>query len=1231
MPRLIPDGPDIPGELIQKQEAGEMVFFCGAGISVPTGLPSFPALVDHLYESLNVSHGPREKMMIAQKDFAGVLGHLENRVTGNAMRLEVARLLSSPPRPDSLRLHRALLQVSRTPSGMRLVTTNYDDNFARANVADDLHFDAWPTLPDLDHWNSVVHLHGRIQASLVEPNVPRLVLTGKDFGEAYLNKRWAAEFVSKLMDRYTVVFVGYSMADVVIRYLTDAVAGRRVGGDTYALVGYTDKQRRERREAEWTAISIRPIFYHSRNEHEELVRTVEEWARLASDPHQYRIQVAVSGLKRLPDKKTLEADPDRVVWAVKDPAAIWPAFNRIRQTSVLGANAAEWLEEFAVRGLLSGTVQPKRHERGPAGPVVTVRAEHQMLQTDTVADAVAYWIEIHAHSPEVFRWVINNGHNIGFELRRRLWDRLTITEEDLPDIPPRLRRLWILLVAEPPEDAQFLLRLDRILSNLSREYTEATDDILLGLLRPRLSVFPGPPPYRILSTDDSTPEQVALLSCGHTEVILGCRDDQHRFNVLTELEPSRFGPFLRRHAVTLTEYLKTAFLLLHRSDHIVARFIHSELSEAFASDKGGRMAAWGSRTATKQTSEPGRRFYSDHVGTWTVLLDWVRQSYRALPKDGKERDALLRYWAASSEKMLWRLALEAIEQDSGADFDLVRLILHRNAQEVLWDPDCGREVRSVLRQVGTRASSELQIELLDAVQGRVGSGTPRSESDGTILASVGPRLAALHEGGVILGAAAAQTLAAFEKRLRASSQDESKARPAVLTGPIREVVAWLRNNSGDVATFREFSQRRPVAAMLALQEIGHGGDWPTEMWKATLGVVETKVNHTKPWSRRTARVAKILLEIPEDLFERLQHEISKLVEVLAERWPGTDDSAFWHLWTRGWEHRSQRSAILSRVDALTNAMNTTAGKYATAAIKRIGAASSNTPSPITNEQESVLSKISGDVTGSAGIVMLVFGLSWLYGYAPGWTSQHILPRMRWGESKPSDERYEEVCALWGVIAFRGSITDDLVRALGSDLWMAVQRHKQLDNGEKLVRFFIYVSVSPQTDLIDEPTCRMTAHIAIRDSPLHVGLALRQVLDDYDQPAEQVWCNIVRPWLDQFWPHEKILNTVESSSALVQVIMGTGDAFPEAVAWANGYLMASNKSNDRQIGEVRYHKNVWKPYPREAVALLHSIVPEVELDTWQRLPLADMLKTLREVDATIPEDSKFVELERRATR
>lgn len=1229
MPRLIPDGPDIPGELIQKQEAGEMVFFCGAGISVPTGLPGFRCLVRQVYESLGISPTSGEQRMIEGEKFPEALGVLEGRVIDGAMRSAVVGLLSTTPKEGSLRLHRALIRVSRSPSGTHLVTTNFDDRFARANDADDLAFHAGQSLPDLDNWNSVVHLHGHIRAPAVRAAVPPLVLTDANFGEAYLrNRKWAAEFVSELMDRYTVVFVGYSMSDVVLSYLTTAVTSQPVHNRIYALVGYRDAKQRNRRESKWSEKGIHPILYHSGNKHELLVSTVEEWAELTADPHQYRVQVALSGLRREPDKKVHEADPDRVVWALSDPVAIWPAVNRIRRTPVFGANAAKWLHEFAVGGLLAGTVQPEPHERGPAGPVITTRAEQQLLQTDRVANGVALWIEIHAHSPEVFGWVINHGHSIGFELRRRLWDRLFTPEPDLPDIPPRLRRLWTLLLAEPPEDDQFLLRLNRVLYRLSRENAEALDDILLRLLRPRLGVFPGPPPFRILSTDGSTPEEVALHTCGHTDVILGCRDDRPGFNALTRVQPKNFGPFLRRHAVTVTEYLKSAFVLVHRSDRGDAKFIHAQLADALATDNQGM--AWWTAVAPNviRPHIEGRRELRELVGTWTVLLDWVRECYRALPRDSKEREDLLRHWVGSNEKMLWRLALQAIGDDSAADFSPVGLILHRNAQEVLWDPNCYREVLPVLRQVGTRASAELQTELLDAVQGRAGSGVGQRDADGAILAKVGPRLAALHQGGVTLSPAAAQTLGTFERRRTAAHRPESSARPVKLSGPIRKVAAALQSGLADVAVFREFAQRRPVAAVLALQEVGHTGKWPVEHWKAALDVVQTRLRQSDSGLRRIARLTEILLETPDDLFRALSHENAWLLDVIAKRWSGPDDSGFWNLWMRGWEHRSQKSALLGPIDVLSQAINTTAGMYASAAMKRIQRVTSEASAPITSEQESILNRILGDESGSAGIVVLVFNVDWLYKNAAHWTTRHILPRMRWGSATSSNGRDEEVCALWAVVAVRGWVSRDLVRVLGADFWTAVQRHKELDRGERLIRFFIYVTVSDRTGLIDESTCQQTAHIVIRDKPRPVGLALRQVLDERNEPNEQVWRDCVHPWLRRFWPREKSLNTDQSSSALVDVIMGTGDAFPEAVDWADGYLTALD---DRQILEVVHHESIWKTHPRATVALLHRIVPTVGIEPWASASLVKMLETLSEVEATIPQDPKFKALQQRAVR
>jgi len=47
--QFITHGPDIPDALLQAHEEGRMVFFCGAGISYPAGLPGFKGLVEQIY------------------------------------------------------------------------------------------------------------------------------------------------------------------------------------------------------------------------------------------------------------------------------------------------------------------------------------------------------------------------------------------------------------------------------------------------------------------------------------------------------------------------------------------------------------------------------------------------------------------------------------------------------------------------------------------------------------------------------------------------------------------------------------------------------------------------------------------------------------------------------------------------------------------------------------------------------------------------------------------------------------------------------------------------------------------------------------------------------------------------------------------------------------------------------------------------------------------------------
>lgn len=64
--QLVQGGPNIPESLLQLHASGQVVFFCGAGISQPAGVPSFGRLVEELYKKNNVL--PNETQRKAKKN-----------------------------------------------------------------------------------------------------------------------------------------------------------------------------------------------------------------------------------------------------------------------------------------------------------------------------------------------------------------------------------------------------------------------------------------------------------------------------------------------------------------------------------------------------------------------------------------------------------------------------------------------------------------------------------------------------------------------------------------------------------------------------------------------------------------------------------------------------------------------------------------------------------------------------------------------------------------------------------------------------------------------------------------------------------------------------------------------------------------------------------------------------------------------------------------------------------
>ena len=316
--QLIQDGPDIPNDLANLIMSDNAVFFCGAGVSRNESLPDFRQLAKAAVELLGPHSSTIAKPHLKHSRYDAALQLVYDRIPET----KLANLLKQEltfQSGASLGAHRAVLKLAkhRTDAKIRMVTTNFDDGFRRAAClnGDAISYDVAPMLPPVrNDWWTVVALHGELDTD----NIANLVLTSGQFGRAYMTEGWAARFVAELFRRFTVVFIGYSIDDPVMRYVVDAyrAVDPRDEVQTYAFVGSSTKKKQSV-IAEWKAKHVDPIWYPiDSGDHGLLYNALAELSQLkqkgTSAPRAVLRQYCTGPAERL----TTE-DRTQVFWAMR--------------------------------------------------------------------------------------------------------------------------------------------------------------------------------------------------------------------------------------------------------------------------------------------------------------------------------------------------------------------------------------------------------------------------------------------------------------------------------------------------------------------------------------------------------------------------------------------------------------------------------------------------------------------------------------------------------------------------------------------------------------------------------------------------------------------------------------------------------------------------------------------------------------------------------------------------
>lgn len=253
---------NIPNQIIDSIENNKLVVFAGAGVSMghPTNLPNFNDLTSE------IARGAYKKFDPINDTPERFLGELESDCVP-VQKMASDELSKHDLQPN--KYHQNIVDLF-LKNDIRIITTNYDLMFEKIceKLTSPTKVYTNPAFPRGDNFNGIVHLHGDVK------DFQNMVLTDRDFGRAYMVHGEASLFLSQLFSSdYTVLFIGYSYQDTVLRYFTRALPDLS-GEKRYIFSTENEKSTHEN-------LGLTPIFYESGN-YENLYHTVRKLGEFSS-------------------------------------------------------------------------------------------------------------------------------------------------------------------------------------------------------------------------------------------------------------------------------------------------------------------------------------------------------------------------------------------------------------------------------------------------------------------------------------------------------------------------------------------------------------------------------------------------------------------------------------------------------------------------------------------------------------------------------------------------------------------------------------------------------------------------------------------------------------------------------------------------------------------------------------------------------------------------------------
>ncbi len=1253
--QFINNGPDIPDRLLQLHEDGRVVFFCGAGISCPAGLPGFSGLVDTIYKNLSVTQNPIQEAAIKNKQFDTAIHLLEAEIIDGrkTVRSVLAKILTpSIITPKATDTHQALLMLAKNREGrIRLITTNFDSLFEKVKVLKSLSFKSFnaPLLPvPKARWDSLVYLHGLLPINPTADDLDQLILSSGDFGRAYLTEGWAARFVGELFRNFSVCFVGYSINDPVLRYMTDAIAADRLLGEQplemFAFGSYSKGKEMER-ENEWKAKGITPILYREHKKHAYLHRTLHAWADTYRDGIRGKERIVVECAITNPSTSTKQDDfVGRVLWALSDPSGL-PA----KQFAELNpVPSLDWLEPLSQQfychadldrfGVSPNTVvddkliyglinRPPPYSLSPRMTIVNDGSHSSKL--DEVMFQLTRWLTRHLDDPKLLIWLAKCGGQLHDTFRQMIKQRLKELDgftstgntieldrirENAPNAIPRsvMRTLWCLMI-----DGHIKPKTND--DNLS-PYIWIDQFKRDGLTtRMRLSLRKILTP--LLSLSDSYPrndDKNDLRNFLKWDVVLASAHSVH--DVLAKL-------FENMKWREMSPALLDDFNTLLRDTFDLMR----ELGDI--DDKEDRSHWYQPSIADHPQNEYHN--YND----WTALIKLTREAWLATLKQSPEKARIYaEAWMHVPYPVFKRLAFFAATHE--------RVIAPRQALDWLlsderwwlWSNETQRETIRLLVFLAPQLDVTMMAELEQAIL----SGPPRDMYRAYISTnvlheamghSVWLRLAKMAHAGAVLSEVGNGRLNEFEKKYRWSLMTDEG-----LLDERDEFAAWMSSGLYQLKNFTSLPRTRrgvldyllahPIleksqdddwrrrcsesfqATAYALCKLAKTGNWPVNRWDDALQAWTEEKLCNRSWHF----MAPVVTEAPNDLLQSLFHNVSWWLQVAAKTFEG-DDGYFLKLAQRILQLDSKDNCDVD--DLVSHAINHSVGRTTFALLYRWFRQKPNDGQGLPEDVKSIFTELCDikiDKFRSARVLLAAHAIS-LFRADKDWSAQYLLPLFNWNSSP------DEAKAAWQGFLWSPQLYRPFIKTIKFDFLDTVNHHMQLgEYNHQFARFLTFAALDPSDIFTIQELVAAFQKLPV-DGLYESVQSLKLALDSAGENRENYWNNRVLPFWKTIWPKskDKTLNDHPESFALLCI--AAGNEFPSAIKEIKNWLQVIQ--NPYHVIQCLQKSNLSVDFPEDALQLLVVIVN----DNVILLP-QELRQCLNAINAnsTFSNDNGFIKLD-----